>query len=169
MGATALDPDEIEGLRIDSISTQAELNFAEQQSILDSSEWIFSKHHKNILNEQFFKRLHKKMFQSVWKWSGSFRKSNKNIGVEPHLIAVEIKKLCEDCQYWIEHQSYDWDEIAARFHHKVVWIHPFPNGNGRFSRILTDILLKKHNQPKLSWGKLKFPDDDLATESSLLN
>jgi Fic-DOC domain mobile mystery protein B len=107
------------------------------------------------------------MFQSVWKWAGIFRTTNKNIGVEPHAIAVEIKKLCDDCQYWIDHESYEWDELAARFHHKVVWIHPFPNGNGRFSRILTDLLLKRHGQPKLSWGQRTFVKDDFSTESEL--
>lgn len=166
-GATKLDPDEMDGLLIDSVSTQSELNFAEQQSILNSSEWIFKKNHKDILNGKFFKTLHKKMFESVWKWSGTFRKTNKNIGVEPHSIAVEIKKLCDDCKYWIEHQSYDWDELSARFHHKVVWIHPFPNGNGRFSRILTDLLRKAHGHPKLTWGQNTFVKNDFSTESQL--
>lgn len=82
-GATPLDPDEIQGLLIDTISTQAELNFAEQQSIIESSKWIFEANHKNILNDQFFKNLHKKMFQSVWNWAGKYRTTNKNIGRNP--------------------------------------------------------------------------------------
>ncbi len=166
-GATRLDPDEIQGLLIDTISTQAELNFAEQQSIIESSKWIFETNHKNILTDQFFKNLHKKMFQSVWRWAGKHRTTNKNIGVEPHNISTEIKKLCDDCEYWIENKNYEWSEIAARFHHKVVWIHPFANGNGRFSRILTDILLKKFHQPALSWGRNTFSKDDFSSESKL--
>lgn len=166
-GATKLDLDEMSGLLIDSISTHFELNFAEQQSILDSSQWIFDRNHKDILNEQFFKKLHRRMFQSVWKWAGSLRTTNKNIGVDPHTIAVEIKKLCDDCQYWIDHESYEWNELAARFHHRIVWIHPFPNGNGRFSRVLTDLLMKKYGQQKLSWGQKTFAKDDFSTESQL--
>lgn len=166
-GATPLDPDEIQGLLIDTITTQGELNFAEQQSIIESSKWIFETNHKSILTDQFFKNLHKKMFQSVWAWAGKHRKANKNIGVEPHNISTEIKKLCDDCEYWIENKTYDWNEIAARFHHKVVWIHPFANGNGRFSRILTDILLKKYKQPPLSWGRNTFSKDDFSSESKL--
>ena len=166
-GATKLDPDKIQGLLIDTISTQAELNFAEQQSIIESSKWIFETNHKNILNDQFFKNLHRKMFESVWRWAGKHRTTSKNIGVEPYKISTEIKKLCDDCEYWIENQTYDWNEIAARFHHKVVWIHPFANGNGRFSRILTDILLKKYQQPSLTWGRNTYSKDDFSSESVL--
>lgn len=166
-GATPLDPDEIQGLLIDTISTQAELNFAEQQSIIESSKWIFETNHKNILTDQFFKNLHKKMFQSVWNWAGKYRTTNKNIGVDPYKIPIEIKKLCDDCEYWIQNNTYDWNEIAARFHHKVVWIHPFSNGNGRFSRILTDILLKRHKQSALTWGRNTFSKDDFSSESAL--
>jgi Fic-DOC domain mobile mystery protein B len=166
-GATLLDADERQGLLIDTITTQVELNFAEQQSIIESSRWIFEKNHKNILSNEFFKSLHKKMFQSVWIWAGVHRKTNKNIGVEPYKISTEIKKLCDDCEYWIEHKTYDWSEIAARFHHKVVWIHPFVNGNGRFARILTDILLKKHKQAALNWGRDAYPEDKFTSESEL--
>jgi Fic-DOC domain mobile mystery protein B len=166
-GATPLDANEMQGLLIDTITTQAELNFAEQQSIIESSKWIFETNHKKILTDQFFKNLHKKMFQSIWAWAGMYRTTNKNIGVEPYKISTEIKKLCDDCEYWIEHKTYDWSDIAARFHHKVVWIHPFANGNGRFSRILTDILLKKHNQTSLTWGRNTFSKDDFSSESAL--
>ena len=166
-GATPLDLDEIQGLLIDTITTQGELNFAEQQSLIESSKWIFETNHKNILTDQFFKNLHKKMFQSVWAWAGKYRTTNKNIGVEPYKISTEIKKLCDDCEYWIKNKTYEWNEIAARFHHKVVWIHPFANGNGRFSRILTDILLKKYQQPALSWGRNTFSKDDFSSESKL--
>ena len=107
------------------------------------------------------------MFQSVWNWAGKYRTTNKNIGVDPYKISIEIKKLCDDCDYWIQNNTYDWNEIAARFHHKVVWIHPFANGNGRFSRILTDILLKRYQQTPLTWGRTAYPKDDFTDESNL--
>jgi len=166
-GATPLDPDEVQGLLLETVTTQGELNFAEQQSILESSKWIFERNHKDILSERFFKKLHQKMFESIWAWAGKFRTTNKNIGVDPHKISTEIKLLCENCQYWTQHQSYDWPETAARFHHKLVWIHPFANGNGRFSRILTDILLKHHKQEPLSWGRKTFSKDDFSNDSDL--
>lgn len=166
-GATPLNADELKGLLIDTISTQAELNFAEQQSIIESSKWIYSTNHKNILSDIFFRKLHRKMFESIWDWAGIYRASEKNIGIEPYKIAGEIKKLCDDCEYWIKHNTFDWPELAARFHHKVVWIHPFANGNGRFARILTDILLKEHRQLLLSWGRNTFNGDDFMSESKL--
>ncbi len=169
-GATPLDLDEIEGLLIDTITTQAELNTAEQESILSESKWIYEKNHKDVLSDKFFKTLHKKMFKNVWKWAGQYRKSGKSIGVMWDQVPVEIKKLCDDTKYWIDNKTLNWDETAARFHHRVVWIHPFPNGNGRFGRIITDLLMKEYKQEQFSWGQtLSQNMNDFAIESQLRN
>jgi len=89
------------------------------------------------------KELHHKMFGDVWLWAGRFRTSNKNIGVDKHQIPVSLRNLFEDCKYWIEKKIYDEDEVAIRFSHRMVSIHPFANGNGRHSRLLADILISK--------------------------
>ncbi|OIP96372.1 cell filamentation protein Fic [Candidatus Wirthbacteria bacterium CG2_30_54_11] len=151
-GTTPLSPDETAGLKLTHISTQAELNRFEQDNIASALDWVQKRKPKDILNELFIKLLHKKMFALVWKWAGSFRKGDQNLGISWSGIPVEIRKLCDDTSYQIEHKSYETDEIAVRFHHRLVQIHPFPNGNGRHSRLLTDIMLEYvFQRPIFTW------------------
>ena len=154
-GATPLDPDEMEGLKIKSVSTRAELDRLEQANIEDAYFWLDKRRNKKeVLTQDFVCQLHEKMFGNVWSWAGKFRRSDKNIGVEWTKIVLELRQLLDDANYWIEHNSYPPDEIAFRFHHKLVWIHLFPNGNGRHSRLITDVLLKDVlQQPEFSWSK----------------
>ena len=108
---------------------------------------------RQILTEDFVRELHVRMFGAVWKWAGTFRRSNKNIGVDKHQIAVELKTLLDDCKYWIDNKSFPDDEIAIRFKYRIVAIHCFPNGNGRHSRLIADILIEKvFNRDVFSWG-----------------
>lgn len=151
-GATPLNPNEVSGLIPTYISTQSELNAVEQANILEGEKWAFSRQRKNVLTEKFFRDLHKKMFGLVWKWAGAYRTSNKSIGVEWFQIPGEINKLLGDVQYWITNETYSLDEIAARFHHRLVWIHPFPNGNGRWARAMADVLLVSLGSERFSWG-----------------
>jgi Fic-DOC domain mobile mystery protein B len=142
-GATPLDPDEMEGLKFPHIQTRGELNELEQQNIQDGYKWLTrQRKHKDILSERFLLDLHKQMLGKVWSWAGSFRRTEKNIGVDPLLIGVELRNLLEDAKYWVEHGTYNREEFAARFHHRLVKIHLFPNGNGRHARIVTDVILE---------------------------
>jgi Fic-DOC domain mobile mystery protein B len=138
---TPLSDEEREGLRIKTIYTHGELDQFEQLNIDKAIEWTFSirKSKEQILTEVFIKKLHKKMFNEVWTWAGSFRISEKNIGIKWNLIGIELKKLLVDTQYWIENETFSEEEIAIRFKHRLVIIHCFPNGNGRHSRIMADI------------------------------
>jgi Fic-DOC domain mobile mystery protein B len=95
-----------------------------------------------ILTEKFIKGLHKKMFDDVWKWAGQFRKSNKNIGIEWTQIGIELKILLDDANFWIDNKTYPPEEISIRFKHRIVAIHCFPNGNGRHSRMIADIIME---------------------------
>lgn len=151
-GATPLDPDETVGLIPIHIATQPQLNEWEQANILEAEDWAFSTEHHSVLSISFLQNLHRKMFDKTWRWAGTFRKSNKNIGVDKMLIAIELKKLFDDIQHQINEAVFSFDEIAARFHHRLLLIHPFANGNGRHSRLMTDILLVNHQQPKFTWG-----------------
>ncbi len=132
-----LDEGEKEGLLIVSITTRGELDELEQLNIEKAVEWTLSKklNKDKILTEDFIKALHKKMFGDVWKWAGEFRKSEKNIG-------VELRVLLDDTKFWIENSTYTPDEIAIRFKHRIVNIHCFPNGNGRHSRIMADLIIE---------------------------
>jgi len=152
-GATPLSPNEIEGLLLTHITTQSELDRWELDNINESRGWVDERKPTDILNESFMKQLHKRMFGNVWIWAGVFRQTEKNLGVPWHQISVELKKLCDDVEYWIENKTFSDDEIAARFHHRLVFIHLFPNGNGRHARLIADILLENVlAKPPFTWG-----------------
>ena len=149
--ATPLTSEEKLGLMPSYITFRRELNEAEQINVTRAEQWAFSRK-RDVLNEAYLRRLHKQMFQDVWTWAGEFRTSERNIGVEPWRIVTELRELLENVRYWIAHQTYTADEIAARFHHKLVWIHCFANGNGRHGRLATDLLLVNLGQPRFTWG-----------------
>ncbi len=152
-GATPVDHDEAEGLKLTHITTHGELDRWEQDNILEAKAWTDKTKPGNILNEQFIKTLHKRMFGNVWKWAGQFRQSDKNIGGPWHQVSTSLRNLCDDTALWIELREESPDLIAVRFHHRLVSIHPFPNGNGRHAREMTNLLLKnilKH--PEFTWG-----------------
>ncbi len=171
-GASPIGTNEIEGLLLTHITTQAELDRWEQDNINEALAWVEQHKSTDILNESFMKLLHKKMFCNVWKWAGNFRQSEKNIGVSWYKIAVELKQLCDDAKYWIENKTFSDDEIAARFHHRLVSIHLFPNGNGRHARLVADILLENiSKKPLFTWGNanlLKSGDDRKRYIESLI-
>ena len=153
-GATPLDLDETEGLIPSHITTQGQLNEWEAANILEAENWLFSAANPgNFLTIDFTKSLHKKMLSKTWRWAGAFRKTAKNIGVEPTKIAMDLKNLLDDSTYQIINHIYPIDEVAYRFHHRLVLIHPFPNGNGRHARLMTDFLLVQAGNPKFTWGK----------------
>lgn len=143
-GQTPLDENEKEGLKIKSITTQGELDEFEQLNIEKAVEWTIHTKLKSerILTEKFIKDLHKKMYGDVWKWAGEFRKSDKNIGVNWIHIGIELKYLLDDTKYWISNKSYSAEETSIRFKHRLVAIHCFPNGNGRHSRMMADIIIE---------------------------
>lgn len=151
-GATPLDPDEARGLIPGHIRTQAELNQWEQANVLEGSAWAVRTRERDVLSEHFVRELHRRLFGATWRWAGTFRTSGKNIGVDPAQIAVKLRELLEDARYWTEHGTYPLDGIAARFHHRLVVIHPFPNGNGRHARLMTDVLLRRNGATVFSWG-----------------
>ena len=152
-GATPLDPNEIEGLIPDYITTQGELNILEQQNIIEGIDWADRQKNPDVLSITFSYELHRQMFNQVWQWAGRSRTTDKNIGFHWQLIQTQLDNLFENTRYWIENKTYKWDELAIRFHHKLVSIHAFPNGNGRHARLMTDILLKSNDQKPFTWGK----------------
>ncbi|HYA27393.1 MAG TPA: mobile mystery protein B, partial [Acidobacteriota bacterium] len=149
---TPLDPGETAGLIPSHITTQQQLNEWELANILEGERWAFGRRHKDLLSIQFVGALHKRMFGNTWSWAGMFRNSEKNIGVAPEGIQPELLKLCKDVKAQLEHKSQRLDEIAARFHHRLVSIHPFANGNGRLARTMTDLLLVQNGAERFTWG-----------------
>jgi Fic-DOC domain mobile mystery protein B len=152
-GATEIDPNESEGLIPKHITTQGQLNEWEQNNIIAAEKWAFLKNKSDVLTIEFTKKLHKKMFDLTWKWAGDFRRSNKNLGVVWPMINMELGKLLEEVNYQLINNVYPIREIATRFHHKLVAIHCFANGNGRHARLAADILLVSLGDKRFSWGK----------------
>ena len=154
-GQTPLSEDEQEGLKISSITTREELDEFEQLNIEKAIQWTFGKKLKaeQLFSEKFIKDLHKRMYGEVWKWAGTFRTSEKNIGIKSYLIGVELKQLLDDAVYWTQNKTYNSQEIAIRFKHRLVSIHCFANGNGRHSRLIADLIMEKlYNEKFFSWG-----------------
>ncbi|MEX0645712.1 MAG: mobile mystery protein B [Parvularculaceae bacterium] len=152
-GATPLDTDELEGLKFRHVKTRGELDELEQVNIQSGLLWLSRRRSKDALSEQFIRTLHKRLFGDVWSWAGAFRTTEKNIGVDPVQIGVRLRMLLDNARYWADHGTYAPLEAAARFHHLLVQIHPFPNGNGRHARIAADEYLRaRFAHPPIDWA-----------------
>jgi Fic-DOC domain mobile mystery protein B len=152
-GATSLSPEDVEELRIPGIKLREQLNIWEERNILAARGWARTTRRRDAFSEAFILSLHQHMFGDVWGWAGRFRSTNTNLGVLHWHIGAEIRKMCDDARLWIAPGGYAPDEAAARLHHRLVFIHPFVNGNGRHARLWADfILVRMLGQPGFTWG-----------------
>jgi Fic-DOC domain mobile mystery protein B len=154
-GSTPLSPDEVSDL-IPSLSTKEELNEFERQNILVAYRWALDRkllHRNDPTSEAYVRELHRRMFDETWKWAGGYRMTEKNIGIHPGQIRDALALLLGDLRYWLENGTYSADEISLRFHHRLVSIHPFPNGNGRHARLMADVLSSRQSNPVFTWGR----------------
>ena len=154
---TPLEADEREGLIPSYITLRRELNEAEQANIAAAMKWLSSRK-RDVLDETFLRTLHKRMFGQVWRWAGDYRRSARNIGVDAYRIPMDVAQAIDDARYWVEHAVFEPDEIALRFSHRLVAIHPFPNGNGRFSRLVGDLLARQLGRSPFTWGRTSLID-----------
>jgi Fic-DOC domain mobile mystery protein B len=136
-----------------------ELNELERLNILKGDIWALRRR-RDPISEPFGRVLHRRMFGDVWDWAGRYRTSDKNIGVPHHAVRLHLYGLYEDARYWADSETFSADERAVRFHHALVLIHPFANGNGRWSRLMADILLARAGQPRLTYGSSTLRTDD---------
>lgn len=152
-GATPLDPDEIAGLKFQHITTRGELDELEQANIEQGLRWLARRRGGDILDDGFLRTLHIRLFGDVWEWAGIYRLTEKNIGIDPFQIPEQLRAHLGNVRYRAEHDVFPPLEAAARFHHRLVQIHPFANGNGRHARIATDILLEDYyGHPPIEWA-----------------
>lgn len=154
---TPLTAEEREQLIPSYITLRRELNEAEQVNIGEAFRWAYMRK-RDVLDPNFLTDLHKRMFGDVWRWAGKYRKTARNIGVDAYQIPMDLNQAISDAQYWIEHSTYSKDEIAVRYSHRLVFIHPFPNGNGRFSRLVGDLLAHQLDRPSFTWGRSSLID-----------
>jgi Fic-DOC domain mobile mystery protein B len=153
--ATPLEPSERDGLLQSWITHRSDLNEAEQANIVKGAAWARGRRSRKaaaLLTDDFAKMLHKRMFGEVWSWAGAYRQTGRNIGIDAHRIPAEMPMMFDDIRYWVEHETFPPDEIAVRLHHRLVAIHPFPNGNGRHARLMADLLIEKLGGQAFSWG-----------------
>jgi Fic-DOC domain mobile mystery protein B len=154
---TPLTAEEREGLLPSYITLRHELNEAEQMNIGAAQRWAELRT-RDMLDRDSLSELHRRMFGDVWRWAGRYRTSERNIGVAHYRIGMDVQQAIDDARYWVEHASYSPDEIAVRFSHRLVAVHPFPNGNGRFSRLAGDLLARRLGRPAFTWGRASLID-----------
>jgi Fic-DOC domain mobile mystery protein B len=162
--STPLSPEERDALIPSYITQRRELNEVEQIGVADADRWAFSRK-RDVLTEEFLLQLHKNMFGDVWKWAGSIRTTEKNIGDVPvWRVQQDLRQLLDDVRAQIEFEAYSPDEIALRFHNRLTWIHPVPNGNGRLARLAADLLVFQLGRPRFTWGSGNLvPDTELRS------
>lgn len=157
-GATNLSKDELNGLILKHITTMKQLDEAEGLNILEGLKFLSEYQSKDFLHITFAVKLHRKLFEHVWKWAGKFRTTEKNIGISPEYVQIELHKLFENSKFQIKNMTYPAEVIGAHFHHRLVQIHPFSNGNGRWARIFTEYLYRRMNWGKPNWHKELEPE-----------
>lgn len=153
--ATPLDPGQRDGLLQTWITNRNDLNEAEQENIVKGAAWAHRRRDGkpvDLLNDEYVKTLHKQMFGDVWKWAGTYRRNELNIGIKANRIPVDMPAMLDDVRYWVEHNTYPDDEIAVRLHHRLTQIHAFPNGNGRHARMMADLLIERLGGKPFSWS-----------------
>jgi Fic-DOC domain mobile mystery protein B len=161
-GHTPLSDDDLQGLRLTYIATRGELFDAEQRNIAEALARRRAPTAAQLLDDKYLRDLHKAMLGQVWRWAGQYRRRDTNIGIDWTEIATEVRKLAADAAAWVEHATFEPDELAIRFHHRLVFIHPFRNGNGRHGRVAADYLARALGRPAFSWGAgLDLSTDDL--------
>ena len=158
---TPLDAEEMQQLIPSYITLRRELNEAEQVNIAHASKWLSSRR-SDPLDEVFLRELHRRMFGQVWRWAGHYRKTARNIGVDANRVRMDTAQVIDDARFWVANGTYGPDEIAVRFSHRLVAIHPFPNGNGRLSRMAGDLLAVQLGRPQFSWGSHSLTDANVT-------
>lgn len=157
-GATPLTHEEKLGLLPSYITRRSELNEVEQINITEGERWAFNRS-RDVLDEEFLRDLHRRMFGKVWRWAGDYSKErDRRIGSDNYMIPIDLRALMGEVQAWINLDSFPRDEIALRFHHRLTQIHPFPNGNGRFSRMAADLLITRLGGDRFTWGSVNLVD-----------
>ena len=159
-GDTSLSPEELDQLIPKHITNRRQLDEVEQNNIEDAFEWLLSRkvrQAEKLLSREFMDRLHSRMLGKVWQWAGKIRTRETNIGVLPYQIETNCRQLLDDTIYWIDNDAYEPINLAMRFHHRLVQIHRYPNGNGRHSRIMADLILENlFDLPPLKWAGKDF-------------
>jgi len=153
-GQTPLTPDERAQLIPSHIFNRRELDELEAENIGEAMAWLARRPRRNLLSVGFMRELHRRMYVDVWRWAGNLSlEYGRSLGVDANQIEPQLRNLIDDTNYWIENDSFnDAHELLANFHNRLTWVHPFPNGNGRWARQMTDLLARRIDSPAINWG-----------------
>ena len=162
-GATPLD--DVSGLKLSkkNVYTLQEMYIKEAENIANATiKYLSATPSKKEapFSYVWLLKLHDEMFADVWEWAGKLRQCELSIGVKAYLVSTELKKLVDDIEFWNKNRTFDNIETATRIHHRAVQIHPFQNGNGRWSRMLANIYLRQNGLMPVRWQ-----EDLLAKEN----
>jgi hypothetical protein len=98
---------------------RSELNAMDQAGNAEGDRWAFSRK-RDVLDEDFLRRLHRRMFGDIWTWAGEFRETDKNIDDVPaRRVPAALRQLLGDVRAQPEQKAYPPDEIAVRFHNRL--------------------------------------------------
>ena len=159
--ATPVRPEEVAALKVPVVDRQ-QLNEIEAANVEAGRAWAM-RSRKDCFTDEYLADLHRRMFGDVWKWAGSYRTHDGN--TPPHEIAVGVRASLDDARYWAENKTYEPPEIAVRLHHRLVLIHPFVNGNGRCTRMLADVIVKRLKADPLTWGSASLVETGEARQA----
>jgi Fic-DOC domain mobile mystery protein B len=163
-GATPIDDEGLAGLIPDFVATRADLNQVEFENITKALPWAYRRAESagpdGVLSHGFMLDLHRRMFGDVWSWAGTLRQRTTNIGVDPSQIVTQSGLLFDDARFWHGQSVFSVDELAVRIHGRLVSIHPFPNGNGRSTRLMADLYLVAIGSPVFTWGGSRLDEED---------
>ena len=156
--STPLTDEERQGLRL-PVLTRSELNRAEADNISQAMTWLFFSQRRlrseTVMRETWLQQLHRRMYNQVWTWAGRYRTTERNLGVPYWRIRMDMRDLEADVRAWLADTTagrFSHDECALRFGYRLVVIHPFPNGNGRWSRLASDALIVSLGGRRFTWG-----------------
>jgi Fic-DOC domain mobile mystery protein B len=142
------------------VLTRAELNRAEAENITKAMSWLFLSRRRlrpeSVTDEEWLKRLHRRMYGDVWAWAGEYRTADRNPGVPYWQVRMDMRNILNDVRVWLGDTSgsrYSTDECAVRFGYRMVVVHPFANGNGRWSRLASDALSVSLGGSRFTWGR----------------
>ncbi|MBT3984304.1 MAG: mobile mystery protein B [Bacteriovoracaceae bacterium] len=159
-GQTPVDESIRKDLIPDHINDMTELYESEIENIALGIEWAKTtkKNHRDYFT---WLEVHKHMFNDVWKFAGNTRKVELNNPdfLMPYEILPQLKDLQENLIFWLENKTFDDRELMARVHERLLTIHPFKDGNGRWARLLVNMICEKQNIEVPSWGK-EIKEDD---------
>nr|BCX00339.1 MAG: hypothetical protein KatS3mg041_0385 [Bacteroidota bacterium] len=123
------------------------INRAELEGIARAQHFIFSLSPRQPITAALIRRIHYEAFHHLYEWAGKYRRVSVLVGVlePPHpaqvpLLMYQLEKNLELRLPYATRGMEELVEVLAEVHHRLTFIHPFRNGNGRTARLVCDLI-----------------------------